>query len=878
MKKVGILTLYYKTYNYGAQLQAYALTKVLNNMGFDAEQIRFAWSMEHTRIFYENNMNKYEFEQFSDSIPHSSTLYTPSDLHTCKDKYDAFVCGSDQIWGVKESMPWFVLPQMALSFVPDHKKKIAYAGSFGAGLITQDRIEIIKDFLTRMDTISVREQSALPLAAKLSHKNILHVADPVILLSSNDWSDVADKGTADTSEPYLLLYNVSSDKEIHGLAERVCAILGVKLIDINYTGKASPGPPDFVKYIRDAEYIITDSFHGTALSIIFHKQFITFGVDNIDTLFSKNVRIKDLLETCGLMSRFALEVDETHLQLLKKTIDYHEVDKKVSDLTSKSFRFIQSSFENKMGNDSKQKGAVLLREKVVETHKCVGCGACTQSCNANCISIGKDKLGFWIPQFNADHCFDCGNCLMICPVYTENSNRNNNMPLSKLSRTVALRAKDPQVLSESSSGGAFALIAAKILAEGGIICGAAYKDDFSVSHICIEDISELYRLKKSKYIQSHTADVFHEVKEHLHRGRNVLFSGTPCQIAGLKGFLLRQYDNLFCLDVICGGVTAPALWGKYVDYYDNKSGGSIKNYDMRSKALGFFYKNGFLSFQMAHHLESEEQIFDKEKDYFLNSRYAYYRECCYHCDFKGMQHLSDMTIGDFVGLNLISPQEDNNRGVNSIITWTDKGNYILNSIRSMVDIFNHTYEDLKKYNGMLESCMSKPTGYDYIRNLATKMDIDAISLETDKIRLFEEKERLIAEKEKISQDFIRELKRNEQLKKLRCYKDFGLALDNEPELRNQVGIYGAGKVGKAVASCFLNKYFFFIDEYRKEESCCGHPIYKMSSSALGYMRGGGKDLTVIVTPVWDLKKITDLCLNQFPEANVISVDELVRNL
>ena len=152
MKKVGILTLFYKTYNFGAQLQAYALQKAVESLGIPCEQIRFVWSKEDTRGYYENvTVDQPAFEEFAARIPHSKRIYTPADLSEAEKEYDSFLCGSDQIWGVKDSMPEHVLPQMALSFVGKNKKKIAYGASFGSADIEENRKQVLKRFLNRLD-------------------------------------------------------------------------------------------------------------------------------------------------------------------------------------------------------------------------------------------------------------------------------------------------------------------------------------------------------------------------------------------------------------------------------------------------------------------------------------------------------------------------------------------------------------------------------------------------------------------------------------------------------------------------------------------------------------------------------------------------------
>ncbi|MNI70576.1 Polysaccharide pyruvyl transferase [compost metagenome] len=182
MKRVGIITLYYKNYNYGGQLGAYALQKAIAKLGFHCEQITFKWLNEYTLQAYESAKSADHFRNFSESIPHSERLYTASDIAECVDDYDVFVCGSDQIWGLPHVLSDDNLPCMALSFVPASKTKISYAASMRGAVIEPCRKNILAPHVNSLDFVSVREESAIPFVKTMNNGEVTHVLDPVMLL------------------------------------------------------------------------------------------------------------------------------------------------------------------------------------------------------------------------------------------------------------------------------------------------------------------------------------------------------------------------------------------------------------------------------------------------------------------------------------------------------------------------------------------------------------------------------------------------------------------------------------------------------------------------------------------------------------------------
>jgi len=360
-KKIGIMTLYYKTYNYGAQLQCYALQRTLSKMGYDAELIRFKWNrVELDRFYrYAGSANYDKFEKFSKSIPHSKGIYTPENIHECAEDYDIFICGSDQIWGVNDSMPIYVLPHITLSFVPDSKIKIAYAASMGGSAVSDRIKDAIALSVQRLDAISVRETSAAEFVSEMAGKPVYAVLDPTMLLTSEEWEEVAVKPNTDCE--YIFVYNIGGNAYLDETAKKLSSELNCEIRTISYSPTDSTGPAEFIGLIKYAKYVLTNSFHGTIFSILYKKQFLTFEIDNRNDNLSKNIRIINLLESIELSSRF---VDFKAIANYENELEYWNVNQRVNRLRKASMQFLTQSLSEKCSAN------IRMHDAMCETSNC----------------------------------------------------------------------------------------------------------------------------------------------------------------------------------------------------------------------------------------------------------------------------------------------------------------------------------------------------------------------------------------------------------------------------------------------------------------------------------------------------------------------------
>ncbi len=303
---------------------------------------------------------------------------------------------------------------------------------------------------------------------------------------------------------------------------------------------------------------------------------------------------------------------------------------------------------------------------------CTGCAACLSICPVNAIRMVKDNEGFVYPEINEKVCIDCGKCSRVCPV------GQNKVHIDE-PETYMAYSVDETVRKNSSSGGIFTLLAERVLEKDGIVVGCALTEDCRTAHhVIIENKSDLYRLRGSKYVQSMVEDTLNRVKTELKNGRRVLFSGTPCQIAGLKSFLDKTYNNLLTVDVICHGTPSPLVWEKYVDFREKKANSKTNKVMFRNKVKG--WKNYSLSFDFDNGSVYSSSITDDLylKGFVLN---YYLRPSCYNCSFKSQNYYSDITLADFWGINRIFSEENDDKGISLVLLHNSNGKHAFDSIQ-----------------------------------------------------------------------------------------------------------------------------------------------------------------------------------------------------
>lgn len=340
------------------------------------------------------------------------------------------------------------------------------------------------------------------------------------------------------------------------------------------------------------------------------------------------------------------------------------------------------------------------RFTICDEMQCTGCSACASLCPKGCITMQKDKEGFFMPIIDYASCINCGICSKKCPVANKPKD-DNQTP-----KAYAVINKDIDTRLCSSSGGVFTLIAKEIIARGGVVVGAVFDEGFNVRHDVIESIDEIEKLQGSKYVQSNVDNTYKRVLDYLEKERLVLFSGTPCQIAGLKAFLGKEYENLITQDIICHGVPSPLVWKKYVEYREKLAQQKVKKIFFRAKNEG--WKRYSVSFSFEKDTEYRKVLTD---DYYMQGflGHLYLRNSCHDCSFKQMHRESDLTLADFWGIENIIPEMNDDKGTSLVLIHSVKGKELFDLIKENTIIQKVVFEDgIKDNRSYLVSCHSSP--------------------------------------------------------------------------------------------------------------------------------------------------------------------------
>jgi coenzyme F420-reducing hydrogenase beta subunit len=339
----------------------------------------------------------------------------------------------------------------------------------------------------------------------------------------------------------------------------------------------------------------------------------------------------------------------------------------------------------------------------------------------------SDAEGFLYPEINIEQCIHCGLCKKICPVINQGQERK---PL----HVYAAKNKNEEIRRKSSSGGIFTLLAEQIIRNGGVVFGARFNDAWEVIHDYTETIEGLAAFRGSKYVQSSIGNTYRQAKEFLEEGRDVLFSGTPCQIAGLKAFLQRDYEKLLTVDLVCHGVPSPAVWGKYLDEIVKKPSTPHHHARIAIAAINFRDKTyGWKVFSLSLQFINENKkivslIEPLDKNIFMKGflNDLYLRPSCHQCPSKSLKSGSDITLGDYWGIKNILPEFDDDKGTSLVIINTHQGKNVFSTLK--VATVETSYTDALSGNSLLVNSISCPRRRKkFMKHLAKKPIIQLIN-------------------------------------------------------------------------------------------------------------------------------------------------------
>lgn len=380
---------------------------------------------------------------------------------------------------------------------------------------------------------------------------------------------------------------------------------------------------------------------------------------------------------------------------------------------------------------------------------CYGCGACENICPANSIKLVPNNEGFLMPQFDNKLCVNCSMCEKICPY----ANYRDYATFSDTDEAFYAYRKDRDDYRKYTSSGVFSALAIYVLKEGGYVSGCIWNEELQAEHIVTQDVNLIRKMAYSKYVQSSIGNCYSKIKKILQLNHLVLFSGTPCQVAGLLNFLGKDYENLLTCGIVCHGTPSPLIWEKYKGYLSKKHCSKMINANFRYKG-----KHGWITPYTQYKFNDGKTI---EKLSFTDDPYVIafgydilHRNSCYNCQFKGTKSNADFILGDYWGCPDELINKSQNRGISAIIIHTRKGRtywesicnkfeYGIISIESITKE-NSPVEEPVKYNKMRETVFQRMDAGDKIQDILAVSTSKTVRIKKIlyRLRLFETLKRI----------------------------------------------------------------------------------------------------------------------------------------
>lgn len=709
--------------NYGAILQAFALQTKMKQFGTDAYVLRmlapskskmqklmaYLPDKHYTvkdKLEIRNSRKKYakkihKLNAFYEKNIQSLVCHSLKEASFLADSADVMIAGSDQIWSPNGHM---LSAFTTLQFGSSHIKRYSYAASVGALQYDADSEKLMRTGLEKIEGISVRESSTVDLIQGLTDKKVIQNIDPTLLFDSSFWNNYA--GDRIISDPYIFVYMLRPEPLTLAMAKRLSEKTGKELYVISnkildgVNNITDAGIEDWLSYIKHADYVITNSFHGTAFSVLFKKQLLSVAVEG------SGMRVADFLGGIGLQDRIASVLDD--VDKIDSEIAWDSADLLLKKQRAAAETYLSGIVQS--DNSTAPKKIELFNSK----SKCCGCSACMNICPKGAISMQEDECGFLYPKIDEDKCVKCGMCMKVCAY-------QNTVTCSQLKSAYAGISTSEEIRAVSASGGAFASIATDFLKKGGVVVGSEMMDSsggLKPFHRIIDSVNELFRLQSSKYAHSEIGYVYQKVKHLLNDGKRVLFSGTSCQIAGLKGYLQKEYENLFTIDIICHGVPSAKLMQGYQKMLEDRFHREVTNINFRDKRKGWGEK-GFVSLRdTINASETKEVLIDPSTSsyYKLYLMGAAYRENCYTCPYTNCKKRpGDLTLGDFWGIEKVHPEFltsnggpwKREEGISCFLVNSEKGEQLLQKYGSLLELKHTSAEKITFRNKML----TRPTFY-----------------------------------------------------------------------------------------------------------------------------------------------------------------------
>ena len=693
---------WFEYHNYGTALQLTALNKVLSDLDNKVSVINYKTNPLISGVFSNGKTTENIYliykKLFKSSPAHLTTdsreklfisflnkhlVFTgfcesTAKLDELNNFFDCFVCGSDQIWS-----PSCFDKHYFLDFVSDQKKMIAYAPSISTSSTGNKYIEKeIESLTSRFDHISTREKIGADFISELTGKSVEVVLDPTLLLKRNEWDELVPLSAEEACDSdYILVYMLGDSQKNWKIIKQLSSTLKmrVKIVPVFETDlyregclSESVGPEEFVRLIRNAAFVCTDSFHGLIFSVIYHKNFCIFKRFNTFDPINQNSRVFELLNKLNLDDRIA--DNNVNEKIINKQINYVEVDCLLDSLIDNSLNYLDSSLNSVKTyctNAKKTANNSIKRN----TAFCSGCGACTAVCPKQAIDIKRNEYGFFTADVDENKCINCAECKRVCPLL--NCGFSTNIADGSL---FSYKDNRKDILMTSASGGLAFKLGEYALENGYCVSGCTFDSDAQEArHLIVKEKNDLKLLQSSKYMQSYLPSVFSALFEDKQKA---FVFGLPCQIAAVRN--LRNDENLFFVDLICHGVPSYNLFLKYKDWLKRKRKLNTEKLDVNFRYKPKGWKERYICVSDG----NKTTITSQKKDpyfMFFENRLCY-SKTCYECPWREKSS-ADIRIGDYWGPRFA----DDETGVSMALVLTTKGKFVIEElIRNSSHLFSQT--------------------------------------------------------------------------------------------------------------------------------------------------------------------------------------------
>ena len=447
------------------------------------------------------------------------------------------------------------------------------------------------------------------------------------------------------------------------------------------------GPAGFLAMIRDAEYIVTDSFHGSVLSMLFHKNYFIIAKKDKTGKMTRDERIAQFCDTFDQNNHYIL-ADELNETVLAVENEWSEVDRRRVAETEKSKEFLQHALKeaSEDGVFPQEKEYLPGMSLLCPPDQCTGCGVCVAVCGVGAISMAEASDGRTLPQLDNSRCMNCRKCEKTCPQLLQPE-------FQTVVRCYAAQWKNTEERIQSSTSGIASLLAYETVRNGGVVFGAAVDENLNVRHMMAETVEEAKKFRTSKYAQSDMTGVYRQIREALQKGTVVLFTGTPCQVAAVRRYIGPADDNLFCIETICHGV--PPM--SYLKEHIKKLHGETRNYRFRGGKTDNLFTLLGKDNQILY-----RRIWWKDEYYFSFSRNISLRENCYACAYARAERIADMTIGDFWKLDRSTLKSTMEGRVSVVLINNEKGKTMWDMIENQLNYEERSFAEALSGNPNLQ--------------------------------------------------------------------------------------------------------------------------------------------------------------------------------